>query len=60
MGGVGHVKCGYEGRLSRGGTGQGPSLGSGQLMKILQHKQTNKLVKAWVKISRLGLGASLS
>jgi len=25
----------------RGGTGQGPSLGLGQLMKILPHKQTN-------------------
>jgi len=44
----------------RGGTGQGSSLGSGQLIKILLHKQTNKLVKARVKILRLGLGPSLS
>jgi len=29
-------------KAARGGTGQGPSLGSGQLLKILQHKQTNK------------------
>jgi len=40
--------------------GIGSSLGSGQQIKISLHKQTNKLINAWVEISRLRSSSSVS
>jgi len=59
---------GLKTREIRGGMGQGPSLGSGQLMKILLHKQTKKNskslgqnIKAWFRSEPLLLpGLSLN
>jgi len=40
--------------------GQGLSLGSGQQVKILQHKYTNILVKVPVTFQGLGQGSNIS